>query len=143
MSYFLCLALPRKVSKKMLTAFHPNIHFTNVSTLPIGIATKGRKDAWDAYLLQVGSSSASLIGKGSARKNARINDQSDYFALGVESLMETEEYLSLSFLAHWMHGYIETEAVSVHAEKSVEHTQLRCLLLNLEEDTRYLVSNIE
>lgn len=143
MSFFLCLAFPRRSTEKVLTAFHPSVGFTNVSTMPIGVATKGKKDAWEACLLQVGSSSASLIGRGSIKKNARINDQKDYFVLGVEKLIETENYLSLSFLVHWMHGLIDTEAVDVRDERNIDKLQLRHFIPSMEEDVRYLVSNAE
>lgn len=139
MSYYLCLATPPEIHESIFPAFPDTVRFIDASHFPIGKATRGRNLSWPVYILQIGSSSASLVGKGSAKKNAAINRQAQHFIAGVESLLENNATLSLSFLLHWMTGIIASEEVVVRQQKFVHLTDLAEAISAIEEDVRYLI----
>lgn len=139
MSYFLCLAVPQAATDHMRLAFDRRIHLTEAHDLPIGKATRGKNNNWATYLLQVGSSSASLLCKGVIRRTHN-NDHSEVLLSGIQALLKNENVPSLSFLVHWMHGYITTEEIPVKTEKHVGLPDLPHILLDTEEDVRYTVS---
>lgn len=84
MSYFLCLAVPPEAAALLPSVFDARIHQMEVTHFPIGKLTQGDHHSWAAVLLQVGSSSATLIGKSSKRKN----DHTDLLLAGVQNLLK-------------------------------------------------------
>ncbi len=139
MSYYLCLATPPEMCESIFPAFPDTIQLIDASHFPIGKATKGRDLSWLVYILQSGSSSASLVGKGSAKKNAAINRQAQHFVTGVETLLGDNATLSLSFLLHWMTGIIASEEIIVRQQKVIHLTDLATSMSAIEEDVRYLI----
>ena len=125
--------------KSIFSAFPSTIQFIDASHFPLGKATKGKNFSWPVYIIQSGSSSASLVGKGSLKKNATINRQAQHFITGVENLLENNATLSLSFLLHWMTGIIASEEVVVRQQKLVHLTDLAASISVIEEDVRYLI----
>jgi hypothetical protein len=106
--------------------------------MPIGITTRGKNHTWLATILQIGSSSASLIGKAGARRTHN-NDHTGLFISGIQALLANENCTSVSILAHWMHGYITTEQIPLRDEISLERSALTQAFSELEEDVRYTV----
>jgi hypothetical protein len=141
MSYFLCLAVPPEVTGLLPSVFDERIHRTDVSDWPIGVTTRGKNRSWKAILVQIGSSSASLIGKGGARKTHN-NDHTELLISGITALLERQECASLSFLVHWMHGYITTEEIPLQCDKRIELSALLQSLIELEDDVRYTVYKV-
>lgn len=109
-----------------------------VTHFPIGKLTRGNHHSWTAVLLQIGSSSASLIGKSSLRKTHN-NDHSDLLISGIQSLLQEEDCFSLSILVHWMHGYIIDEEIALQGDKHIHELALPEELLKFEEDVRYTI----
>lgn len=138
MSYFLCLAFPAKLDECVRKSFDARILQTDASVFPIGKTTRGPKFSWKATLLQVDFSSASLIGKASVRKTHN-NDHTELFVSGVQTLFKSASCTSVSFLAHWMQGYINTEEVTPKAEQSIKVSDLAQIVTDLEEDVRYTI----
>ncbi len=139
MSFFLCLAVPQEAQAQLASAFDKRVHLTDASSFPIGKATRGRKHSWMPVLLQVGSSSASLIGKGGLRRTHN-NDHTAILVSGIQRLLENEGCFSVSFLAHWMQGRIDQEQIVLKGEKQINLSEIAQSLLEVEEDVRYLVS---
>ena len=139
MSYFLCLAVPRAVADKLLRAFDPMIRFTDASTFPIGEVTRGSRDSRSAFLVQIGSSSASLVGKGGLRRTHN-NDHSALLVAGIRTLMENEACHSITFLLHWMQGFVSKEDIPIKNEQTVNIADLADAVLNIAEDVRYKVT---
>ena len=138
MSYFLCLAFTPEVQTHLRSSFDSSIYLTDASQYPIGNTTRGRNTSWSAALLQIGSSSASLIGKANL-KETRNNDHSQLFVSGIQTLFENEYCSSLSFLVHWMRGYLTREEIALRREEHIELSALSRTLPELEEDVRYTV----
>ena len=138
MSYFLCLATPPDIDEKVPLSFDKRIYRTDVSNFPIGIATKGPKHSWKATLLQIGSSSASLIGKAGVRRTHN-NDLTVLLIAGIQVLLQDKSCSSLSFLVHWMEGHIKTENIPIRSEQSFQLPDLTRVVSSLDEDVRYTV----
>jgi hypothetical protein len=94
-----------------------------------------RRD-WRVVLLQIGSSSASLIGKGGT-KRTHNNDHSGLLIDGITKLVKAD--IPVYFLVHWMEGNISTEPVLVKGEKQLTIDGLLQEIWGIEEDTRYYV----
>ena len=139
MSYFLCLALQANEENVLGLAFDKRIFISKVSNLPIGISAISNDLKQKAFLLQIGSSSASLVGKGGAKKTHN-NDHSELFISGLQTLLNREECTSVSFLVHWMKGLIALEQVHVKQEKNIGISELSIVIRNVEEDTLYIVT---
>jgi len=103
------------------------------------MATRGKNASWKAVLLQIGSSSASLIGKAGVRRTHN-NDHTGLFVAGIEALLEGENCGSISFLAHWMRGHIESEEVKLRDSQCIMLSGIQKVIDALEEDVRYTVS---
>ena len=138
MSYFLCLAIPAHLATRLPASFDSRIHMTDASSYPIGKTTRGKHLLWSSFLLQVGSSSASLIGKGSAKKSHN-NDHSELLVSGIQKIFDETDCHSLSLLAHWMEGYITTEQIALADEQEILIADLPRALLSLAENIRYTI----
>lgn len=130
--------MPQEAVSSLRSSFNQVIYLTDVSSLPIGAITRGKNTSWSAYLLQIGSSSASLLGKGSTRKTHN-SDRSELFISGIQSLMINPACSSVSFLVHWMQGLIAAEEITIKQEQQIRLQDTAQFVLNLEEDVRYVV----
>ena len=139
MSYFLCLAVPKGMSHKLSLVFDRCVHLTDVTDFPIGEATKGKNKLWRVFNLQVGSSSASLIGRGAIKVSARNNDRTGLFISGLEALLEEDNRLSLCILIHWMSGSMTTEKFDVSEERPLSLMSFKRDISILQENIRFLV----
>jgi hypothetical protein len=139
MSYFLCLSVPEDVVQALPRAFDPSVYLTEVSALPIGEVTRGEDTRWRSYLLQIGSSSASLVGKGSVRKTHN-SDRSAVLVSGIQALLAMRACSSISFLLHWVRGHLATEEVTAKRQELLNATDLPLIVASLEEDVRYVVT---
>jgi hypothetical protein len=139
MSYFLCVAVPQEFSNEVFAVFGEDMYISAASQFPIGLATIGNHENWSAYILQIGSSSASLIAKGAIKKNSPNYDRSSLFVSGILSLLARTKLPSICFLAHWMHGYITTEEVVLQDKEDVVISNLHEVMKNIREDVQYTV----
>ena len=139
MSYFLCLALIADEENQLRSAFDKRIFISEASNFPIGRSAISNERKYKAFLLQIGSSSATLIGKGGARKTHN-NDHSELLISGLQSLLIREECSSVSFLAHWTEGMIAVEQVPVLQVITIAVSDLQNTIRNFKEDTLYIVS---
>jgi hypothetical protein len=140
MSYFVCLALPQKALGQLASAFDRSVHITDVTETPFGKATYGENREWVAYILQVGSSSASLINRGVEKKSSSKTNRPELFVSGIRTLLEDGSCSSVTFLMHLMFGLIKTEKICVQEQKVIKLADLAQSMLFLQEDIRYLVT---
>ena len=138
MSFFLCVAMPREATHLLPSVFDKSIFQTDASDFPIGKAAIGKNRSWSAVLLQIGSSSAFLVGIANIKKTHN-NDRTELLLSGINALMEREECPSLTLLGHWMRGYISTEDVPIEAEKRIDLSVLSGVVSDFEVNIRYTV----
>jgi hypothetical protein len=138
MSCFLCLSVPPEAASNLRHSFDPIIHLTEASLWPIGQAARGKNKQWPSYFLQVGSSSAKLVGPFPARRTHN-NDRSDLLVSGLQSLLAAVACPSVTFLFHWFKGCLQTETIPLKDERTVGLTDLARSIYDLDEDVRYVV----
>lgn len=134
MTYFVCLTVPQKAISQLSNRFGRLIHFTNVTDTPFGRATCAENRERDAYILQVGSNSASLMNK------KHKNNCPGLFVSVIETLLVEGGFPSVAFLGHTMSELIKTEKISVQDQKVIKLMDLAQSLSSSQEDIRYLVT---
>ena len=88
--------------------------------------------------MQVGSSSASLVGKAGVRRTHN-HDHTQMLVSCLELLIADDSCPSMAFLLHWMHGRIDTEPVIARREERVSPDCLSQTIDLIDEDVRYVV----
>lgn len=139
MSYFLCLAIPVEFSALLPHAFDSRVLAMKATSFPIGSTAAGKSPGMDAFVLRIGSSSASLIGK-AAPKRTRNNDHTRILSEGIENLIHTHRCPRLRFIAHWFTGYISAEDVSPRERRQIQLNDVARVVSELEEDVLYSVA---
>lgn len=140
MTYFVCVAVPQKAVSRLFVTFVRVIHLTNITESPFGKATCGENQGWNAYLLQVGSSSASLINGEPKKKNLHDVSCPALFVSGINTLIEEGSCSSVNFLIHVMLGLIDVEKIRVREQKAIKLIDLAQSLPSSQEDVRYTVT---
>jgi hypothetical protein len=138
MSCFLCLSVPPEVAPNLRTSFDPIIRLTEASSWPIGEAARGKNKQWPSYVLQIGFSSAKLVGPFPARRTHN-NDRSGLLVSGIQSLLADASCPSIAFVLHWFKGHLATEIIPLKDERTVCLTDLARSIYELDEDVRYVV----
>jgi hypothetical protein len=139
MSYYLCIAVPRPILGQLSRYFDPCIWTNSAQGTPIGEATRGSDKDLAAALIQIGSSSAFLVGRGGV-KRTHNNDRRALLLDGVRSIYEANAGCTISLLLHAMRGLIATEPVLVREEIRLDLGRWEAIGGELEEDVRYRIS---
>ncbi|HEY3332805.1 MAG TPA: hypothetical protein VGK19_22420 [Capsulimonadaceae bacterium] len=138
MSFYLAVGIPPQLVSKLRESLDSQIYIGDVTDFPIGRATTRGRSSWVAYTLQIGSSSASLVGKGAIRRTHN-NDKSALLISGVEALLGCENVPSITLLLHWMSGWIQNEEVHATCEERVRIENLPETVETMQSDVRYIV----
>ena len=138
MSYYLCLSVSDTVASPLAGYFEQRVYLTDASRMPIGIQTNMASE-WRPYLMQVGSSSASLIGKGGI-KRTRNNDHRHILVDGVNRILSDHPDAAAAVVVHWMTGRVDAEAVGILRDVRLNIREWTELGGELFEDVRYIIS---
>ena len=135
MCFFLCLSIPN--SKLPNIDWQPcNLSLENITHTPIGQAVLGNKPKGSSYLVIENGCSCAFVGKTHGKST---NDYLAFLRLVKSLLLQIP---SVSILLHNTHGEVRNETITQKGKIVIALHQIEGNLMNIEEDTRYIVKLI-